>query len=86
MVSPKRLFVGNATIFGKFGKFYIYKIKKTIFEELHDMGFVFEDNDNFFPYFATWDLESFQTAVTNDSELARLQFACGTCPRVDFCR
>ena len=54
---------------------FIYKIKKTFFEELQDMGFVFEYNDNFFPYFATCDLESFQT-VTNDSQLAS----------VDFCR
>ena len=63
----------NSNVKHKFPGF-LYKIKKTIFEKLQYMGFVLEDNDNFFPYFTTWDLESFQTAVTNYSELARLQW------------
>ncbi|CAB4020085.1 Zinc finger and SCAN domain-containing 22 [Paramuricea clavata] len=51
----------------------VYQLPKTVFQELEDMGFQFETTDTFFPYFATWDIESFQYDVRAESN-ARLQW------------
>ena len=51
----------------------IYRVQKTVFEELEDMDFEFEPNDKFSPYFAMWDLQSFQVDISNESE-ATLQW------------
>ena len=41
---------------------------------------MFEPNDKFFPYFATWDLESFQVEINNNNNQSRLQCACEHVP------
>ena len=45
-----------------------FRVKKTVFEELEDLGFEFEPSDKFHPYFSTWDLESFQVECSNEAE------------------
>jgi hypothetical protein len=45
-----------------------FRVTKTVFEELEDLGFEFEPSDKFHPSFSTWDLESFQVESSNEAE------------------
>ena len=58
----------------------VFQIPKTVFQELEDMGLQFDPADKFFPYFATWDIESFQHDVRSTSGAAPLQWTAEHVP------
>jgi hypothetical protein len=55
-----------------------YQVPKNIFEEREE--FEFEPRDKFFPYFVTWDIESFQFDISGNNDESRLQWAAEHVP------